>query len=262
MSQFRSGLLRVFNHNPEVARTVFYDFAYHIVPYLATLPNDRERILTNLLSTMNNDPGNVRTVMIDLLAGISRQAMALASSAVRTMNNIPARLLFYAIRGTAAATGLFVVTFVGTPNGGGFPTGGGTAGVIRDRVNEWFGIQLWQTPAPDNTWAGQLAAAAGFQGPVAVQQWGTVIAGQARGWLWNFMGAILAGIGLTAGAAATRLVTYFRGTPDGPPITPANPLTPPAVGPNLTMAELNTVVNNGTSGGGSKLNQRNTRRNR
>jgi hypothetical protein len=238
MSQFRSGLLRVFNHNPEEARNIFTEYALHVVPYLATLPNNREQILTRLLSTMNNNPGNVRIVMDELLETITRQAIGLASSAARTINNIPARLLFYTIRGAAAATGLFVVTFLGTPNGGGFPTGGGTAEVIRDRVNEWFGIQLWQTPAPDNTWAGQLAAAAGFQGPDAVQQWGTWIAGQARGWLWNFMGAILAGIGLTAGAAATRLVTYFRGTPDGPPITPANPLTPPAEGTPLTREEL------------------------
>jgi len=261
MSQFRPGLLRVFNHNPDMARTVFYDFAQYVIPYLVTLPdNVRGPILTQLLSNMNHNPGNVRIIMNELLETISRQGITIAASATRTMNNIPARLLFYAIRGAAAATGLFVVTFLGTPNGGGFPNGGGTAGAIRDRVYQWFGMQL--PHAPDNTWAGQLAAAAGFQGPDAVQQWGTWIAGQARGWLWNFMGAILAGIGLTAGAAATRLIAYFRGTPDGPPITPDNPLTPPAEGPKLTGAELNTVENDGNSGGGYKRNQRKTRRNR
>jgi len=267
MSQFRQGMLRLFLHSPGEAEAVFEGFVLHVIPAIAQngrglfVSGNNRQILANFLNTMRQNPAGVRIALQELIERLTNQAITIQGAAGRTLGTLPARLLTLAIRGTlAAASGLFIVSFQGTPNGGGFGTGlRNAADAIRDRLYEWFGIQLWQSPTPDDTWAGQLAAAAGFEGPNAVQEWGRWIAGQARGWLWRFMGAILISLGLTAGAAATWIVQRFGGTPNSAPDgTPTTPVIPPAVDTEITEEELLVPNNNG----GFRRNQRNTRRNR
>ena len=171
------------------------------------------------------------------------------------MATLPIRLMTRLAGGLlTGGVGLFAVMLQGTPNGGGLAQAGGLrdglgqiANSARDRIYEWFGIQLWQTPPSDNTWAEQLATAAGFANTTEWRDW---MASQARRWIWNNLYAIITTIG---GAVATALAFLRTLTPpeEGTPLTPEE------------RSELGGVASSSSSSsGGSQLLQRKTRRNR
>jgi hypothetical protein len=265
MSLFRQGMLRVFMYNPGEAEAIFEGFATHVIPAIANngrglfaAGRDNRQILATFLNTMRQNPAGARVALEELIQRLTNQAVQIQGAAGRTLGTLPIRLLQLAIRGligAAGTVGLFMVSFQGTPNGGGFPQG--RAEGFRDLIYQWFGIQLWQAPPPDNTWGRQLATAGGFENVEAMTAW---LATEGRRWLWNFMGAILAGLGFTAMGAARPIIAYFRGTPDETPITPQNPLTPPRENAPLTATELNNADTPATSGG--FRSNRKTRRHR
>jgi hypothetical protein len=221
MGQFRQGMLRVFAHDAPLAEEVIENFAIHVIPHIernggvriaagATQP--ARAAIDIFLAGIRSAPGNASSLLTDLLTSIAgraaRDAASLALSQARYAANLPARILTRVIGGTlTAGVGLFAVMLQGTPNGGGLGQAGRFAGAadgIRDRVYQWFGIQLWENPPHDNTWGQQLAAAGGFENVAAMTAW---LATQGRQWLWSNMGYILGSF--SAGTAAA--FAYFRG---------------------------------------------------
>jgi len=222
MRQFRQAMMRVFTHDAALAEEVIENFALRAIPHIER--NGAAGPAVDIfLAAVRNAPGNAGRAVIDLIESIAgrvaRDAAALALSRARTVGSLPIRLLGRVIAGTATAgVGVFAIMLQGTPNGGGLVQGGGAAagaaGVIRDRVYEWFGVQLWENPPPDNTWARQLAAAGGFPTVAAMREW---LAGEGRRWLWSNMRSILAYLGTAIGGAGMAALAYFR-TTDPPPV--------------------------------------------
>jgi hypothetical protein len=259
MSLIRQGMMRVFYHDEALAAEVMDNFATIIIPQIVdghTIP------LNPFLATLRSTPANARVAMETLIQSITtqavREAAATALSRARSIATLPVRLMTRLAGGLlTGGVGLFAVMLQGTPNGGGLAQAGGLrdslgrlANSARDRIYEWFGIQLWQTPPPDNSWATTLATAAGFS---TVGEWRTWMESQARGWIWNNLYAIITTIG---GAVATAF-TFLR-TPSPP--EEGKPLTPEE------RSELGGVTpsssSSSSSSGGSQLLQRKTRRNR
>jgi hypothetical protein len=166
--------------------------------------------------------------------------------------------------GLTGSVGLFAIMLQGTPNGGGLgQTGGrftGVADAIRDRVYQWFGIQLWENPPADNSWGQQLAAAGGFESVAAMTAW---LATQGRQWLWNNMRSILSTIG---GVTAAALAYFNTPTPPTePPLTPeqegelaglvesgAREVAREVVSSSSSSSSSSAAATTGNSGGGRK----------
>ena len=236
MGQFRQGMMRVFAHDAALAEEVIENFAFRVVPQL----QGRTLQLNPFLQVLRSTPGDavaVRRILADLIGTFVNEAAALALSRARAVGNLPARLLGrLAVGGLTGGVGLFAIMLQGTPNGGGLSQGGlgqtgrfaGVADAIRDRVYQWFGVLLWENPPADNSWGGQLATAAGFNGDVAAMTvW---LATQGRQWLWNNMRSILS----TIGVLTTAAFAYFN-----PPMPPTEepPLTPEQEGELAGLVE-------------------------
>lgn len=261
MALFRQGLLRVFYHDNMLAQEVLDNFAGFVIPHIVdSIPGAVYTThLDTFLSTLRSTPANARTAMEELIQAIAtyqtREAAATALSTARSIATFPIRLMTRLAGGLlTGGVGLFAVMLQGTPNGGGLAQAGGLrdglgqiANNARDRIYEWFGIQLWQTPPSDNSWAEQLATAAGFANTTEWRDW---MASQAREWIWNNLYAIITTIG---GAVATAFT--FLSTP-----------SPPEEGTPLTPEERSALggvaSSSSSSSGGSQLLQRKTRRNR
>jgi hypothetical protein len=246
MGQFRQGMMRVFAHDAALAEEVIENFALRVVPQL----QGRTLQLNPFLQVLRSTPGDavaVRRVLADLIGTFVNEAAALALSRARAVGNLPARLLGrLAVGGLTGGVGLFAIMLQGTPNGGGLAQAGvGAAGAVRDRVYEWFGVQLWENPPPDNTWAGQLATAGGFANVAAMREW---LAGEGRRWLWSNMRSILTYLATAIGGVGMAALAYF-GTPE-----------PPAEGES-TEAVTSSSSSSESSSGGFK-GKRKTRRNR
>jgi hypothetical protein len=257
MGQFRQAMMRVFTHDAALAEEVIENFALRAIPHIER--NGAAGPAVDIfLAAVRNAPGNAGRAVIDLIESIAgrvaRDAAALALSRARTVGSLPIRLLGRVIAGTATAgVGVFAIMLQGTPNGGGLVQGGGgaaagAAGAIRDRVYEWFGVQLWENPPPDNTWAGQLAAAGGFPTVAAMREW---LAGEGRRWLWNNMRSILTHLATVIGGVGMAALAYFR-TLDPPPVEAST---------TAAVASSSSASSSASSSGGFKK-RRYTKRNR
>lgn len=230
MGQFRQGMMRVFAHDAALAEEIIEQFVLRVIPQIERRGSAVQ--LNTFLSGLRSTPSNVRTAVLDLIESLadraSRDAASLALSQARYAANLPARLMGRLAAGTlTGGVGLFAVMLQGTPNGGGLGQAGGrfagAADAIRDRVYQWFGIQLWENPPADNSWGQQLATAGGFENVAAMTAW---LATQGRQWLWSNMGSILTSIGL----AGTAAFAYFKSSE--PP--KETPLTSEQVATGLT----------------------------
>ena len=254
MGQFRQAMMRVFTHDAALAEEVIENFALRAIPHIER--NGAAGPAVDIfLAAVRNAPGNAGRAVIDLIESIAgrvaRDAASLALSRARTVGSLPIRLLGRVIAGTATAgVGVFAIMLQGTPNGGGLAQAGvgaaGAAGAIRDRVYEWFGVQLWENPPADNSWGQQLAAAGGFENVAAMREW---LAGEGRRWLWSNMSSILTYLATAIGGAGMAALAYF-GTS-----------APPSVEESTTAAVASSASSSASSSGGFKR-RRYTKRNR
>jgi hypothetical protein len=239
MIEFRQGMLRLFSHDPVVAEGIFQDFALEVVPRLARVS---EGALGEFFSALRTNLPGAREALNALLTQLGRQSLTIATGTQRSLSTLPVRILGQVARGAVGSiVGLFVFVFQGTPSG----TGLGevlnrTAGTVRDGVFHWFGIMLWRDPpAPGGDFGRTLARIGGFNGDFAAMiGW---IGGQARTWLWGIFTAIFISIGVSSQGIASRVIAFFRGTPEGvrpAAVTEANPLAPPALRGPLTPTEV------------------------
>jgi hypothetical protein len=235
-SQIRTGMQNIFMNNPGAAEGIFEDFVLYVVPNLRRFSADQASTrIGNFLSIINRNPAEAREALNLLITQFGAVAQALTTAERRALGTLPARLLGRAAAGATGSVGLFLYHFQNTPSGtGGFVQGMGNtlrtgAEGLRDRIDQWFGIRLWETVNPNPGFMEQVAAAGGFPTVEAMREW---LAQQARGYLWGNIGTILGGIG----AGITVVIGYFRqkksnGTPDVTPVTPETPLTPPELEP-------------------------------
>jgi len=227
MNQFRLGMLRSFAENPVEAANIFETFTLNVVPNIARNPNSGQ-LLGEFLTNLRQAPrGQVneqaREALNTLISGLGKQAMNIGTTTWRNYSSLPLRILSRAFAaGTTGLVGWFMITFQNTANGGGFPVGSAGSPLtesIKNKIYEWFGILLWESP-PDNDWASTLASAGGFK---TIEEMGRWLAGEGRRWLWAHLGMILT----TLGAGVAGLIAYFRDPDDKRPITDEQPLRSP-----------------------------------
>jgi hypothetical protein len=253
----------LFMNNPAVAEGIFEDFVLYVVPNLRgsslrISANEASTQIGNFLTAMNRNAGGAREALEHLIGQFVTGALRGQAAQERALSTLPARLLGRAaVGGTTGSVGLFLYHFQNTPSGsGGFLQGMGNrfaaaADGARDRIDQWFGIRLWQSTTPDPTILGQMATAGGFSDVNAMIDF---LATTGRQYLWNNMFTIFASIGGTVAG----VYTFFNR--EEPPKL-KEPLTPEAltelaakVSAQSSSSSLSSAVAtpNGTSGGGRK----------